>query len=251
MSTTTSAADAAMQARIIAHMNEDHAGSLALYLRHYNNLPATALAAQKPTLETISLTHMIISISPPPSSSSGPPTTGRYFIPFHPPLRSYGSARERLVAMHETSRAAVGSATTVTTWRAPNRAWQVVVGLLSLQAFVAFSRRTNFVARAIYTLYSGLGHAPALAALCHELQPYVLPFMVVVHGAEAAWMARTRLRPHGVVGATWWLWMLSCFVEGFGSFHRFDDLVRDSEEERERKKETKGKDNNMGKTGKH
>lgn len=48
-----------------------------------------------------------------------------------------------------------------------------------------------------------------------------------IHIVETVWLWKTRLSKHGVkVGSgVWWLWTLSAFFEGFGTFKRFDKEV--------------------------
>ena len=80
---------------------------------------------------------------------------------------------------------------------------------------------------------------PGLARLAYLTAPYVLIFMVVVHGAEAAHMARGRLRRHSVetFSGVWWAWVVDTFFEGFGAFQRFDGMV-----EKRRKEKGSGKE---------
>lgn len=62
--------------------------------------------------------------------------------------------------------------------------------------------------------------------------------MVVLHLCEAAYMVRGRLERHSVrwLSGVWWLWAASAFLEGWGSFVRFDEVVREEEERREKVK---------------
>ena len=69
---------------------------------------------------------------------------------------------------------------------------------------------------------------------------YVAGFIAVLamHLAEAIYIHHSRLRKHQVkkYSTIWWLWAVTCFLEGFGSFKRFDGVVRELEEQAKAKK---------------
>ena len=238
-STTTSPSalptDAAMQARIITHMNADHAESLALFLQHYNKL-SPSLAA-KPQLDEFTLDHMIIKSS-----------YGRSLIPLEPPLNSYGEARERMVQMNTEALHGLGlSDIKVTEYVPPRMGWQVAMFGLCLISFVSFSpfgspdlgrQAASSRVNLLYLFWSIGGLVPGLSYFAHDVAMYVFVFMCVVHSGEATWLAYSRLRRHQVPQFTlvWWQWVLSCAIEGFGSFVRFDQMIKEKEEEKAKKK---------------
>jgi hypothetical protein len=82
------------------------------------------------------------------------------------------------------------------------------------------------------------GLAPGLAELSWKLAPWTLAFMLVVHVAEATHMVRTRMRRYEVemFSVVWWCWVADCFVEGFGSFVRVDEVVSERKGEKEKLK---------------
>lgn len=216
-------------------MNTDHADSLSLFLKHYNNL-SPALASD-PKLDTFTLHHMTIKSS-----------YGRTIIPFSPPLSSYVEARQRMVDMNSEALTGLGlSSIKISEYVPPQAFWQIAMFGLFLICFVSFSplgsadlgpdaphSRVNL----LYMFWSLGGLVPGLSYFAHDLAMYTFGFMVVVHGCEAFYFARSRLRKHQVKMGTliWWQWMLSCFIEGFVSFVRFDGMVRGQEEEEKTKK---------------
>lgn len=62
--------------------------------------------------------------------------------------------------------------------------------------------------------------------------------MVMLHAAEMVYMERSRLKRHTVraFGRVWWLWVCSTFVEGYGAFLRFDEIVKEEEEKKAKAK---------------
>jgi hypothetical protein len=227
--------DAATQTRIITHMNTDHSDSLNLFLQFYNNLSPTLAA--NPQLDTFTLDHMTIKSS-----------FGRSHIPLTPPLSSYAEARQRMVDMNAEALPGLNlSPIKITEYVPPQKLWHLLLFGLCLVCFVSFSpvgspdlgpnaphSRVNL----LYMFWSLGGLVPELSYFAHDVAMYVFVLMVVVHGSEAGWFAYSRLRRHRVSVGTlvWWQWVLSCFIEGFGSFLRFNQLVREKGEEEQKKK---------------
>lgn len=65
--------------------------------------------------------------------------------------------------------------------------------------------------------------------------------VLVIHLIETAWLAM-KLKMFGLDGygkdgdrMTWWLWMASTFVEGWGAHQRLGSLVRRKEKEAEKR----------------
>ena len=218
-SSTTSNPTTAIQTRITTHMNADHATTLSLFLQHYAHLPAPLSTPARIT--NIKLTHIILT-SP----------HGQSYIPLVPPMASFADARPRMVAMHQDALRGLGlSDTKVEVYKPPNTVVQVVVAFLAGISFVSFAHPA--VLARLRAFWSLAGTAPWLYDLACVLQPYVIVFMVALHGVEAGWMARTRLRRHRVQGPVWWAWVGSTFVEGVGAFERIDRMVREKEKKQE------------------
>ncbi|ETN41778.1 uncharacterized protein HMPREF1541_03715 [Cyphellophora europaea CBS 101466] len=222
MATTTSDP---MKARIITHMNADHAFSLQLYARHYNRLPlATARTA---TLEDITTSHLIMTSS-----------FGRLLVPLDPPLSSLGQARDRLVAMHNDCLAALDVADVqVSRYTPPNRLhqWAFLVGASAVLLTFPFRASLHPDSGSWLAWAWGLGgRLPWLAETAWRVAPLVWPLTLGIHVLEVRHMMVSRLRRYGVepFSALWWAWVLDNFFEGFGAFARFDEVVA---EERARK----------------
>ncbi|KAF2157788.1 hypothetical protein K461DRAFT_274018 [Myriangium duriaei CBS 260.36] len=213
--------DAAAKARIISHMNADHHDSVVRYLENYHHLShwtATSGHITDITLSTLTI-----------ASSSG-----SHSIPFDPPMSSFRDARERLVVMDKECVAALGrSDITVREWVVPRGVFLALFIIVST-TFIAFSLRSNFAPSGIF--------APFLPSFfrrfCHAIQPVVFYGMLAIHASEAVYMARGRLRKHNVNvrSAVYWQWVGDAFIEGFGAFFKFDELVRRKRVEKERQK---------------
>jgi hypothetical protein len=224
--------DSAIKARIITHMNDDHSTSLTRYLEHFCHLPSPKGAH----LEDITLGHLII------SSNGG---RARNLIPIDPPMRNYTETRERMASMDKAALEGLGkSDIEIKLYEGP-RGFMAVVFWVCLATMVVFCRRGNIMERS--AMYNAvLKYLPAaFLRFCYAVQPLVFYPMMAIHLSEAAWMARTRLKRHGVLlfGVLWWKWTLSTFVEGYGAFVRFDNAVRAEGGKLGRKKvETKSKE---------
>lgn len=77
---------------------------------------------------------------------------------------------------------------------------------------------------------------PGGAALFRRLVDLIFVPVLAIHLTEGWWLDRSRLSKHGVArgGKVWWLWVVSNFFEGFTAFQRFDQVVRDLEDERKK-----------------
>lgn len=214
---------AAVKTRIISHMNADHSSSLSLYLQYYCCIPASHADSAK--LTDVALDHLIIES-----------TFGRNLIPIDPPMKSYAEARERLVEMNRASLEGLGlSDIVVQEWRPPRNVLHVGSFVICLLMFISLPRRANFTPEAggvFYQLWSLGGRVPVLAKLCYNLQPILLPVMLLIHGFEVYTIVTTRLKKHQVrVGSSiWLLWVVDNFIEGFGCFQRFDQIVKEKQE---------------------
>jgi hypothetical protein len=231
----------ALKARIINHMNADHASSLSLFARYYCKLPARQSSTAK--LTDIELTHLIISTTSTFNNYATNRTTARNYIPLTPPMSSFSEARERLVAMHNEALAGLDlSDVAVTEYQPPQTPLQIFIFAICLWTWISFCYRPNLLPTApvkpIYAFWSLGGSWPALASFVHYIQPVPITVMVIIHSAEAIHLARTRLRKHQVPTGSWvwWSWVISNFIEGAGAFQRLDAIVRDKEDEKKRKK---------------
>ncbi|MCJ1457588.1 hypothetical protein MMC28_007956 [Mycoblastus sanguinarius] len=217
--------EAATKTRIITHMNSDHQDSLIRYLQHYAQL--SSFSARNAHLANITFDSLTI------LSSRRTP----YTIPIKPPMTAWSEARPRVVAMDAECVVGLGrSNVTVKRYKEP-RGFMAVGFVASLLTYIAFSRRANFLAGSI--LYDSLlKYVPLFANFCWMVQPLVFYPMVIGHGFEATWMARRRLEKHTVpmLSMLWWKWVLGTFVEGVGSFKRFDEIVREEEVKKEKAK---------------
>lgn len=135
--------------------------------------------------------------------------------------------------MDAEATAALGrSDVTVTRYKRP-REFMMVVMVACALTYAAFCRRGNFVPGSI--LYNTLLHyIPRFADFCWMIQPLLIYPMVMLHAGEAVHMARSRLEKHTVRcgSRVWWTWVGSAFLEGVGSFVRFDEVVREEGEKK-------------------
>lgn len=217
--------DSATRARIKTHMNTSHRDSLSLFLQHYCDVPSSSTTPASTTLDTVTLNSLII-------FSQGK----RYYIPLHPPMSSFSEVRPRMKAMHnESLRGLKISDVKITTYVPPQGLLQKSTFVVVLLTMFSFSRSANFVPGALFYETFGLGYVPNFAWFCRTIQPWLITFMVMIHAAEASYMASTRLQRHRVRrwSRLWWMWMGSCFIEGFGSFQRIDRMIKEKEKEME------------------
>ena len=219
--------EAIAKARIIAHMNKDHSDSLIRYLQHYTGFSLSA--ARNARLIDITFEDMTIAS----------PTAYHVYtntIRLNPPLSAWSEARARLVEMDGEARWALGCSDITVKKYIPPSGFMAVVVAVVVWTFATFSRRSNFLPGSYY--YSAFfQHVPRFAKLCYMLQPFVLS-TIPIHCAEAYYLAKYRLEKHTVptFSSLWWKWMISDFVEGYGTLHRFDLHV---EEERIKKEQQK------------
>ncbi len=232
-----SAWDPAAKARMIAHMNKDHSQDLSHILQHFNGLSADGAAdAQMIDVDASSLTV---------SSRSGVHTV------VLDPVLEWDARRQRLIDLTMEARQGLGipsddgghggpastdggsagskGGNVVVRRYTPPKGWQ----------WIPFLGLVFYYASSI-ALYAGLIAPGTLLWRLLEASPYpggpeafcwlvnkILVLVLGIHIVESWWLDRTRLNPNGVARGTplWWLWMSSCFVEGTGSFLRFDEEV--------------------------
>ncbi|KAL9067580.1 MAG: hypothetical protein Q9161_006769 [Pseudevernia consocians] len=214
--------DEAAKQRIITHMNNDHQDSLIRYLQYYAQL--SSFSARNAHLADISFNNLTI------LSSNGTP----HAIPVKPAMTSWSEARPRVVAMDAEAVAGLGASNITVRKYKPPRGFMTAVFVACALTYISFCRRANFEPGSIFydTL---LKKAPSFANFCRIIQPLLFWFMIVFHGGEAVWMAKGRLEKHTVrmFSRVWWMWVLSCYVEGIGSYVRFDECVREEQARKE------------------
>ncbi|MCJ1262868.1 hypothetical protein MMC22_002738 [Lobaria immixta] len=217
--------DVAAKQRIITHMNNDHQDSLIRYLEYFCHLSSSS--ARHAQLTDISLDGLTI-------RANGAST---YRVPIKPSMTSWADARPRVVAMDAEAVAGLNrSNITVKTYARPNGITAVLLALI-LSAFLVFSKRSNFQPGSFLHDVI-LIYAPGFARFCFRVQPLILYSMVSIHLGEGIYMVRGRLQKHTVprFSKLWWKWALNSFIEGYGSFVRFDEIVKEEELKRESRK---------------
>lgn len=133
-------------------------------------------------------------------------------------MKSYREARERVVAMdHECLEKLGRSDITIQNFVAPTTGLLYPIETLVVAAtFLSYSQRWWFEPGGSVAGVLGQG----FARFSWVIQPWLLLGMIAIHGGEALWFERTRLRVHSVNPRTvvWWLWMGFCFLEGWFFF---------------------------------
>ena len=122
----------------------------------------------------------------------------------------------------------------------PNRWWQWCLGVAVALTMTTFPFRDQLhpdSGSIISQIWSIGGLVPMNAVLAYKLSPVVWPLTMVVHLGEAGYMAWGRLRKHQVemFSKVWWMWVADNFVEGFGAWRRFDEVVEGLREEQARR----------------
>ncbi|KAL4886754.1 hypothetical protein BJY04DRAFT_76959 [Aspergillus karnatakaensis] len=212
--------DASRKAFIIKHMNNDHARSLSLYLRAY--CAVSPRAAEKPTLEDLRLTDMVI-------SAQGT----RYTIPFDPPLTSFTETRPRVVAMHKESLSRLNLSDTVLTEYLPPKPTEYIPFALCLAVLVGYARPQNFQPGSLLYETAGLDRYPGFTGFSAKWGSTIWWVLFVIHGFEALYLLGwLRLRKHQVkaFSGLWWTWIVLGWVEGFPAWKRIDAFVKSKEE---------------------
>lgn len=224
----------AMKTRILTHMTNDHSDSLALFLNHYCKIATPLRPTPSPgtlVLDDITLNHICI-------THPG----GRNLISIDPPMNSLSDSRGRLVEMHKSCLTALDmSEFKVEKFVLPNKPWQWFTHFITLWTFTIFALypAEDFLPgqRTLPSkVYSMGGMTPWLAQFAYHVKDWVLLGMLVIHTVEAGVMARGRLRRFWVprFSRMWWLWTTATFSGGVAALWRFDDMLREVEEERAR-----------------
>lgn len=223
----SAAKDGAAKQRIITHMNNDHQDSLIRYLEFFCRLSSSS--ARDAHLTDMSFDGLDVTAN---GGSS-------YRIPIKPSMASWADARPRVVAMDAEAVAGLNRSN-ITVKRYARPKGSIVVVLVMLLLANVFLQRSNFQPGSFLHDVI-LVHAPELAQFGFKVQPlvfYPLVLTHVVHLVECTHMIRGRLQKHTVprFSKLWWKWALTAFIEGFGSFIRFDEIVREEQRKRENAK---------------
>ncbi|ATY59147.1 integral membrane protein, putative [Cordyceps militaris CM01] len=210
--------------RIISHMNRDHTREMSHYLRHYNSLSRREAAL--PSLRDVSLDAMHI-------RAGGL----NHEVPFVPPLTGWDQMRPRLVEMDTVARRELGVSDIVVTTYAPPRPghWVILLAVTFYFVSAATLPWTGPGSTAASLLDRGF---PGGAALFRWLVKVIFVPVLGIHIAECYMLDRLRLSRHGVERFTgiWFLWEISCFLEGFMTWRRFDELVAEKQKQKDAKK---------------
>ncbi|KAI0125113.1 hypothetical protein BJ170DRAFT_488800 [Xylariales sp. AK1849] len=218
---TAAGQEAAIKARVINHMNKDHAAELEHYLRAFNGIPASAAAGAQ--IVDMSLDAMTI------KSASGTHKVG-----ISPPLPNYGASRVKLVEMSRTALSKLGLSDIKIDAFAPPTGFDCVVLFgVAFYFFCAATRGLVQPGTAVWDLlntifpYGAVGYRWLVKAI-------FLP-VLACHLVEAWWMFNTRLTKHRVeMGSKiWWLWVGTTFFGGVPAFMRFDRLVQKEKQRKE------------------
>ncbi|KAL5323738.1 hypothetical protein ACEPPN_008279 [Leptodophora sp. 'Broadleaf-Isolate-01'] len=216
--------DEAAKARIIKHMNADHADSLSYYLQHFCKL--SSRTAHGAIISSITLSSMTLKT-----------TDGKsHTIPFEPPMKSWSEARTRTVDMDREARTALDiSSIRITEYDPPRKPIQVVLFLILSATWLAciFQR---FIVPGTWMYDVALSFYPGGPELfLWMVRKMTWPF-IGIHAVESFFLDRTKLRKHGVTRGTslWWKWIASCLIEGFACFQRIDATIARKTKEAEK-----------------
>lgn len=216
--------ESARKDRIISHMNRDHTREMSHYLQHYNSL--SKRQAARPSLRDISLDALHI-------RAGG----FNHTVPFVPPLASWADARPRLVEMDGIARGALGvSDIVITTYAPPRPAHCIVLFAVSFYFFSAASLPWLVPGTGAWALLDWA--FPGGAAMFRWLVKTIFFPVLAIHVGEAYFLDRLRLSRHGIErwSTTWLLWQVSCFLEGYNVWVRFDELVAEKQKQKDAKK---------------
>jgi hypothetical protein len=215
--------DEVAKARIIGHMNADHADSLSYYLQHYCSLsPRTARGA---ILSDISLSAMTLRTT----------DNKTHTIPFSPAMTSWAEARTRSVDMDRESRSALDiSSIRITFYEPPRSPFQIFVFTACLFTFGVFVFR-NQIVPGTWFYDVPLAYWPGGPEWFVWIAKTIALPVLVIHLIETYMLETTKLRKHGVERGTalWWKWVLSCFIEGYGSHQRVGAAIKRKTKEAE------------------
>lgn len=223
---TPSSSNQDRRQRILNHMNKDHGPELSRFLRHFCDLAPEAAASA--VLREVTMSSMLIHA----------PQNGRdYSVPFSPPLASLDEMRPRLIAMDEQARQELGlSEIVVTEYHACRGLDLLVFGSVLFYFCCAASLPWLHSGTAPWRIAQAVfpGGAPRFRWIVRAI---LLP-VLGIHFTEMVLLDRWKLRRHGVQrwSKLWWQWEMTCFMDGYRSFGRFDALVQEKRRQKDAKR---------------
>ena len=206
--------DAAARARIINHMNADHAPELSRYLQHFAKVPPSR--ASGAVMTDISLSSMTLKDA----------KAETHVVPFEPAMKSFAEARTRAVSMDAAAREGLGLADVSISSYTPPRGFALFVFCAVAFYFACFFSLPWQVPgspqRAIWDAVF-----PGGAAAQEWVVRAIFVPVLGIHFVEILVLERTGVAWYGVRwgSGVWWAWVGSCFFEGYPAFQRFDGMV--------------------------
>jgi hypothetical protein len=143
-----------------------------------------------------------------------------YQIPINPPMKALSEARSRLVEMDADCIKELGrSPITVNAYKYP-KGFHTLVFWLTCSTYIMLLREQHVHPGSVFYDYH-LRWIPYFPYIAQTYRLHILALMVIIHGGETYIMSG-QLKKHSVVlfSVVWWQYMISCFIEGFGSFQR-------------------------------
>jgi hypothetical protein len=163
------------------------------------------VSARNAVIKDISLDNMVVT------------TVGKdHTIPLSPPMKSFREARERLVSMdNDTITGLQRNKITVKEY-VPPRGFHAVVFAACLATFILLSRPANYLPGSLIHTYF-----PQFAVFVYSVRNWIIYPMVALHLVEC-FLMRRKMEKHSVAlfSRVWWMWLVSSFIEGAGSFQR-------------------------------
>ncbi|OTB04566.1 hypothetical protein M426DRAFT_320684 [Hypoxylon sp. CI-4A] len=203
----------AHKARIVEHMNKDHAKEISQYLRAFNGLSASA--ARDAQLTDMTLDTMTVrSLS------------GTHAVAIAPPLGSAADARVRLVDMSQRAQQMLGlSDIQIAQYTLPRGVGVVTTFGVALYVVCAATLPLVKPGTLVWDLLDAW-FPFGVDAYAWLVKAILVP-VLAIHATEAWWMTRTRLSKHGIETGTavWWFWIVNVVFEGVPCMQRFDGLV--------------------------
>ncbi len=219
------AEEAASKQRIINYMNNGHQDSLIRYLEHFCHL--SSFSARHAQLVDVTFDCLTLKTSGGTS----------FQIPIAPAMDSWADARSRVVAMDDEASASLKRSNITVKKYARPTGFMAIVFTAVVSTLAVYSKRSNFQAGSLP--YDNVWvYTPGFAQWSCKIQPVILYMMIIIHASEAVYMILGRLRKHTVptFSKLWWKWALSTFFEGVGAFIRFDGIVKEEENKKEKVK---------------
>lgn len=212
--------------RTVAHMNNDHASDVSLYLRHFNGVPEPDAANAR--LVSLDLRRMTITAGP---------TAKTHHVRLRPALKSWDERRVVLIDMAWTARAALAAPDLVpdlggrdadaVRWPAlfPDLLVAGAVGFYFLSCALAYSGHLEPGTVAWNAVTAS--RFPGGPEVFVWLVKLIAVPVVLIHVVESTVMYRSRLRKHRIAAGSFagLFWLFWTFLEGLSAFRRFDRMV--------------------------